>query len=337
MISVCPVLKSLPQIGAPVFFESSCNAGISTVRFGAPFANGNAFVQRGVGVDLRRRDRRIVLEQSLLEGLDRLVAWRLLEEDLRRSAPDHHLPVGLALERLDVVAHLLRQIALGAARLHMVAVQALHIVLAEDRRHRLDALEIRLDLLQMIALEHRRRLRCLVHVLVIDIPAGKDDVVQLRQRHKVLDQRCGVVGPLAQPDGAHLRHRSDRLRKPAAHCLHASNQRSGHRTHPYHHDSQFALRGRYRLRSGGVAAVLLARHLVGIPLSNKPAVDQRPSLTVHPGFGKWEKLSGRSQPVNGAGILLNEFDRQAMRYARIRPTAAFPQSTRILVRRCSRR
>ena len=40
LISVCPVLKSLPQIGAPIFFESSCSAGMSTVRFGAPFANG---------------------------------------------------------------------------------------------------------------------------------------------------------------------------------------------------------------------------------------------------------------------------------------------------------
>jgi hypothetical protein len=41
----------------------------------------------------------------------------------------------------------------------------------------------------------------------------------------------------------------------------------------------------------------------------KPSVDQRPSLTFHPGFGKWEKLSGRSQPANGTGLILNEFDR----------------------------
>ena len=39
-MSVCPVLKSLPAIGTP-FARASCwMAGMSTVRFGAPFANG---------------------------------------------------------------------------------------------------------------------------------------------------------------------------------------------------------------------------------------------------------------------------------------------------------
>jgi hypothetical protein len=39
-IMVCPVLKSLPQMGAAFFLESSTMAGVSTVRFGAPLANG---------------------------------------------------------------------------------------------------------------------------------------------------------------------------------------------------------------------------------------------------------------------------------------------------------
>ena len=39
-ISVWPVLKSLPQIGMRQISASSTNAGISTVKFGAPFANG---------------------------------------------------------------------------------------------------------------------------------------------------------------------------------------------------------------------------------------------------------------------------------------------------------
>ncbi len=39
-IKVWPVLKSLPQMGAAFFFESSIIAGTSTVRFGAPLANG---------------------------------------------------------------------------------------------------------------------------------------------------------------------------------------------------------------------------------------------------------------------------------------------------------
>ena len=39
-INVCPVLKSLPAMGVFVLFASSCNAGISTVRLGAPLAKG---------------------------------------------------------------------------------------------------------------------------------------------------------------------------------------------------------------------------------------------------------------------------------------------------------
>src|SRR5438874_5746319 len=38
--SVCPVLKSLPQIGASLRRDSSYIAGISIVRLGAPFAKG---------------------------------------------------------------------------------------------------------------------------------------------------------------------------------------------------------------------------------------------------------------------------------------------------------
>ncbi len=37
---VCPVLKSLPEIGTPFSFASSTSAGMSTQRFGAPLQNG---------------------------------------------------------------------------------------------------------------------------------------------------------------------------------------------------------------------------------------------------------------------------------------------------------
>ncbi len=39
-ISVCPVLKSLPAIGTPRSRASCRSAGMSTVRLGAPLANG---------------------------------------------------------------------------------------------------------------------------------------------------------------------------------------------------------------------------------------------------------------------------------------------------------
>ena len=60
-MNVCPVLKSLPQIGRFRSFASSSSAGVSVVRFGAPFAIWNPAFQRGVRIDLAGRNLRIVL------------------------------------------------------------------------------------------------------------------------------------------------------------------------------------------------------------------------------------------------------------------------------------
>src|SRR5216684_6773568 len=43
-IKVCPVLKSLPQIGTPCCRARPVSAGTSTVKLGAPFANGTPLV-----------------------------------------------------------------------------------------------------------------------------------------------------------------------------------------------------------------------------------------------------------------------------------------------------
>src|SRR5882757_9154594 len=43
-INVCPVLKSLPQIATLCSSASCCIAGKSTVKFGAPLANGTPLV-----------------------------------------------------------------------------------------------------------------------------------------------------------------------------------------------------------------------------------------------------------------------------------------------------
>ena len=60
LISVWPVFRSFPASGAFVFAASSTSAGMSAVRFGAAFAYGMPFADRGVGVDHARRDARIV-------------------------------------------------------------------------------------------------------------------------------------------------------------------------------------------------------------------------------------------------------------------------------------
>ncbi len=43
-INVWPVLKSLPQMGTPCCLASATMAGMSTVRLGAPLANGTPLV-----------------------------------------------------------------------------------------------------------------------------------------------------------------------------------------------------------------------------------------------------------------------------------------------------
>ena len=88
---------------------------------------------------------------------------------------------------------------------------------------------------------HARRL---VDVVLEDVPAGEDDVVQVRQRYKILDQRRLVVGALAQADGAHLRERADRLGESAANGFNAGDHRGGDGAEADHHDSQFARGGR---------------------------------------------------------------------------------------------
>jgi hypothetical protein len=144
---------------------------------------------------------------------------RRLQEDLRRPSPQHNHAIHRLLERLNIGNHLHRQIALVLALLDMRAVQPLHIVLIEDRRHRLDRFQKRLDLRQMIVVQHLGMSRRLVNVVVKNIPAGKDNIVQARQRHKVLDQRRIAIRALAQPNRAHLRQRTDRLRQSLANRL----------------------------------------------------------------------------------------------------------------------
>ena len=126
---------------------------------------------------------------------------------LGRSAPDHHQPVGAAglLEVADVFAQLLDQFLLVLALLHVGAVELLDVVLVEDRLARLDRRQERLHLLQQRTLQHAGLAGCGVHVVFEDVPAGEDQVVQLGQRHKVLDLGRAAIGALAEANGAHLR------------------------------------------------------------------------------------------------------------------------------------
>ncbi len=102
----------------------------------------------------------------------------------------------------------------------------------------------------------------LVDVVFEDVPAGEDDVVQIGERNKFLDQRRLVVGALAQADGAHLRERADWLGQPAPHRFNAGDHRGGHGAQANHHHSQLALGG-LKLRDGGLrAALFCSAHFV---------------------------------------------------------------------------
>ena len=117
-------------------------------------------------------------------------------------------------------------------------------------------LEIRPQLLQRVLFQHLRMGSALVDVVLKDVPSSKNDVVQVRQRNKFLNQRRLVLRPFAQPDGAHLRQRSDWFGQSAPHRFHARNHGGGYRTQSHHHHTQLALCRRNLRRS----ALSFARH-----------------------------------------------------------------------------
>jgi hypothetical protein len=194
--------------------------------------------------------------QALLERLDALVHRRRLHEDFRRPAPDHHHAVNRFLEGLNVGDQLVGQILLVLARLYVCAVQALHIVLVEHRRQRLDRLQVRLQLRQRLFIQHLGMRGRLVNIVLEDVPTGEHNIVQIGQRNKVLDQWRFVVRALAQPDRAHLRKRPNRLGQSAADGLHSGNHRCGYGAQADNHYPKFPLRGRNLRRIGGLLTAL---------------------------------------------------------------------------------
>ncbi len=80
-----------------------------------------------------------------------------------------------------------------------------------------------------------------VHVVVENVPAGEYQIVQRGQGDEFLDLRGERVGALAQPDGAHLGQRSNRLGQAFAYGFDAGHEGSGDRAHAGDHDTQLSL------------------------------------------------------------------------------------------------
>ena len=147
--------------------------------------------------------------------------------DLGAAAPDHDEPIEpvVLLEQADVFHHLLGQVALVLALLDVRAVEPLDVALIEDRRPGPDLLELRANLLEQRRLEDAGRLRRRVAVVVEDVPAAEDEIVERRQRHDVADLGRPAFGPFAEADGAHLRQRADGFRQTFANSEHAGDGR----------------------------------------------------------------------------------------------------------------
>jgi hypothetical protein len=157
-----------------------------------------------------------------------------LDVDLGRGTPQHDRAVAALLlhEAADVLAERLAQRALCGPLLHVGPVEPLHVVGREDGGHRLDGRERLLELVEEIRLEDLGVHRRVVRRVGEHVPPAEPDVRQLGERNELLHERRAPLGPLAEPDPAHLRHRPDRLRHAAANGLHAGDQRRRDRTHP---------------------------------------------------------------------------------------------------------
>ena len=211
LMSVWPVLRSLPASGEPVSCASSSSAG----HVGAQVRRGvgvrQALADGRVGVDHARRNRRVVRLEALLERGQRLMGRRLRQEDFGAAAPDEHDAIEplLGLEPADVVDELFGQILFRPALLDVRAVEPLDVLPVEHGGPRLDRGELVLDLIEDRRLEHAGRARGFVAVVLEDVPAAEDQAVEAGQRHEFAN--CGRARP--------------RCAYPAARCPSASASR----------------------------------------------------------------------------------------------------------------
>ncbi len=198
---------------------------------------GDAFFERGPGVEHGGGDVGVVFDEAFLEGFEGLVDGGWFEEDLGGAAPDHDLPIGFGFELGDVVADLVGEVALIFAGLDFFCGEALDVVLVEDGGHGLDGFEVGTDLFELVAVEDLGGLGGVVEIATEDVPAGEDDVVEVGDGGEVLDERAAVFGALAEADVAHLSERADGLGEAAANGFYAGDECGGDSSHAGNHDA----------------------------------------------------------------------------------------------------
>src|SRR5205807_2496841 len=176
------------------------------------------------------------------------------------------------LEIADVLSQLLGEIALGLAGLHVGAVEPFHVVLIEGGGQRLDPSEEILDRVQVLVAIQDSRLHCGgVGVVRNRVPGREDQVLQLGEGHEFLDLGTPLLGALTEPDGPHLRKRSDRQPRAAPHVLDSRDERRGARTQPP------------TIQNDNAPRFPAPRNRVGAPSSStRSARCAMPTLTLNP-------------------------------------------------------
>ena len=197
---------------------------------GGAVGERHTLLERGVGVQHRRGDRRVVGVDRRLERVERHVRRAGLDEDLGRRRPEHHDPIDLLLlaEAVDVLADRVEHRALVDGVDHVVGVEPLDVAAVERGRHRAHVAQRFGDALEVAAgLEYAGPLGGDVGVVGERIPRAEHDVVEVGDRHEVLDQRAALFGALAEADRVHQRERADRVGHAALDELDAGDERRG--------------------------------------------------------------------------------------------------------------
>ncbi len=148
----------------------------------------------------------------------------------------------LLAEAVDVLADRFQHRALVDGAHHVVGVDALGVAAVEGGRHRAHVAQRVGDALEVAAgLQDAGALGGDIGIVGERIPRAEHDVVEVGDRHEVLDQWAAIVRASAEADGAHLRQRTDRDGHAALDELDARDERRRDGAEPDAEDTEAPL------------------------------------------------------------------------------------------------
>ena len=160
----------------------------------------------------------------------------------RASTPDHDQSIQMMLfpKPLDIVYHLFGKFHLVLAGLDVWPLQPFNVFLTENGSPRLDFFDLGPHGLEQVAIENPCLDRAFVAVIFVNVPAAEDEVIQGRERNKVMDFRNSPFRAFSQPDGSKLGQRTHRLRNFLLYRFHPSDKRRTDGTQSGNEDTQFS-------------------------------------------------------------------------------------------------